>query len=458
MSLVRALAAVVGPEHVLTDPSVTRGYETDWLGRHAGPARLVVRPGTLAEVVGVLGACRLAGVAVVPQGGNTGLVGGGVPHEGEVVLSTRRLLDGFALDEAASQVSVPAGMTVAEVQRRLGPHGLELGVDLASRDSATVGGLVATNAGGLRVPRFGHVRQQLVGVEAVLADGSVLRQMSGLRKDNTGYHWPSLLCGSEGTLAVVTAARLQVFPTPRQRVVLVVGCDDLTACLEIVRALRSPELASAEVVFADGVDRVVARGARRVTSAPCELHVELAGDGDQLAQAARLEGEDVHVATDGPGRQGLWERRERHPEVVSTLPGVPLKLDTAVPLGSLADYEKDVRRAVADADPAALLVMYGHVADGNLHVNVATTRPEAVRDAVLGAVVRHEGSISAEHGIGYDKRDLLHRVRSGDEVAAMRALKAALDPASLLNPCALLPSGRSSGALRGVAGSSSASA
>jgi FAD/FMN-containing dehydrogenase len=446
-----ALASVLGREHVLTDPSLTRTFEEDWLGRYAGPSRAVVRPADTAQVAGVLAVCREAGVAVVPQGGNTGLVGGGVPHHGEVVLSTRRLVHGFELDPVSGHASLPAGMTVAEAQARLRAAGRELGIDLASRDSATAGGLVATNAGGLRVPRFGHVREQLVGIEAVLADGTVVQQMAGLLKDNSGYHLTGLLCGSEGTLGVVTRVRLRTWPVARQRVTVLLAVDDLASCAQVLRAVACPELESAEVVFADGVEHAVALGARRALRepAPCELLLELADRrhagpdllaalADRLADTAAAE---VLVCTDEAGRRGLWDRRERHPEVVTRLPGVPLKLDTAVPLDLLPAYERAVRAAVAAADSDAVTVLYGHVMDGNLHVNVAAAPERAadVRQAVIGAVRAHRGSISAEHGIGRDKRDDLHHVRSGGEIAVMRALKRALDPQAILNPNVLLP-------------------
>ena len=451
--LVSLLAAIVGTEHVLVDPTVTFGFEQDWLGRHAGTSSTVVRPADAVQVAAVLTACRDVGAAVVPQGGNTGLVGGGVPHAGEVVLSTLRLRAGYQLDEAAGQVTLPAGMTVGQAQQRLAAAGWELGVDLASRDSATIGGLVATNAGGLRVPRFGHVREQLVGVEAVLADGTRIRQMSGLLKDNTGYHLPGMLCGSEGTLAVVTAARLQVWPLARQRVTVVLAVPDLASSLTAVRQARKamPTLECAELVFADGVERTLALGARRAfaTQPACELLLECSDRTDAesglleevLALLAVIDPADACVAEEADARTRLWERRERHPELVNRLGGVSVKLDTAVPLAQLPAYELRVRAAVAAADPDAALILFGHVADGNLHVNVATCpeRVEEVRDAVFEAVQAHQGSLSAEHGIGWDKRHRLDWVRSADEIAAMRAIKRGLDPTGLLNPNAVFP-------------------
>ena len=453
MPLLDALAEVVGAEHVLHDADVVGGYETDWLGRRTGSCLAVVRPGDTDQVVEVVRACRAAGVSVVPQGGNTGLVGGGTPQGGEVVLSTRRLLRPAVVDVEAGQVTLSAGTTVAHAQDALTGHGLELGVDLASRDSATLGGIVATNAGGLRVPRFGHVRQQLVGLEAVLADGTVIERLSGLVKDNSGYDLSSLLCGSEGTLGIVTTVRLRVWPQAHQRVTAVLGLPDLAACVRATRRLRDllPQLECVEAVFADGVEQAVALGARRVMDGrpPVELLIEASERSadrepllDKVVDAVGdLPVTAVAVATDPRARDELWQRRERQPELIGRLGGVPLKLDTSVPLGALPAYERDVRAAVAAADPEAPLVLYGHVGDGSLHVNVAAdpSHADAVRDAVFEVVRRHRGSISAEHGIGRDKMHRLSWVRSTPEIAAMRAVKRALDPDGLFNPGVLLP-------------------
>ncbi len=213
-ALARRLIEAVGQDHVLTDPERTRSYETDWTGRWSGRARLVVRPRDTAQVAAVLRACGAAGVGVVPQGGNTGLVGGGVPRGGEVVLSLARLTELGPVDTAAGQVTAGAGVTLRALAEHAARAGLAYGVDFAARDSATVGGTVATNAGGIHVVRHGATRTQVLGLEAVLADGRVLRRMGGLPKDATGYDLPGLLTGSEGTLAVVTAARLRLVGVP----------------------------------------------------------------------------------------------------------------------------------------------------------------------------------------------------------------------------------------------------
>ena len=212
-ALAAELTEVTGPEHVLTDPDVTAGYTTDWTRRFSGQARCVVRPADTGEVAAVLLACGRHGVPVVPQGGNTGLVGGGVPvATGAVVLSARRLRRLDPVDKLSAQVTAGAGVTIAELRAHAAGAGLEYGVDLAARESATVGGTIATNAGGIQTIRYGPTRAQLLGLEAVLADGRVISRLGGIQADNTGYDLTGLLAGSEGTLGVITTARLRLWP------------------------------------------------------------------------------------------------------------------------------------------------------------------------------------------------------------------------------------------------------
>src|SRR5262249_34644953 len=256
-ALLRALAGIVGGPHVLTG-GATAGFAVDWTGRFRGETPAVVRPGDTAGVAAVLALCTDAGVPVVPQGGNTGLVGGGVPLHGELVLSLTRLTRLGPVDREAAQVTAGAGVTLRQV-RDAGP-GLALGVGIASRDSATVGGAVATNAGGVRVLRFGPMRAQLRGIEAVLADGTVVSHLAGLARDNTGYDYPSLLAGSEGTLAVITQARLRLVPRLRGTVTTLAGCGGLDELHALARrAVREvPGLVSAEFFTRAGLDILVA--------------------------------------------------------------------------------------------------------------------------------------------------------------------------------------------------------
>ena len=237
------LRAAVGVEHVLVDADLTASYERDWTGRFAGRAGCVVRPRTTDEVAAVLIACGDAGVPVVVQGGNTGLVGGGIPAGGEVLLSLTRLDELGEVDVSAAQVTVGAGVTLAVLQTHARAAGLDFGVDLAARDSATVGGLVATNAGGIRVLRYGSMRAQLLGAEAVLADGSVVSRLAGLLKDGTGYDLVSLLAGSEGTLGVVTKVRLKLVPRAPARCVALLALTSTQAAVDLLpgRGHLNPE-------------------------------------------------------------------------------------------------------------------------------------------------------------------------------------------------------------------------
>jgi FAD/FMN-containing dehydrogenase len=456
--LTAAFAAIVGSAHVLTDPDARSGHERDWTGRFVGSTPAVVRPGSVGEVAACVGLCAGEGIAVVAQGGNTGLVGGGVPLAGEVVLSTRRLDRLDPVDEVAAQVTAGAGVTLGALQRAAAGHGLRYAVDLAARDSATVGGTVATNAGGLHVVRHGATRAQLAGIEAVLGDGSVVSHLGGLVKDNTGYDLGGLLCGSEGTLGIVTAARLRLVPRPRHAVVALVGMRSAPAAVGAVAAWRRelPDLEAAELFLAAGLDLVCdAFGLRAPFAArpPVYVLVEVAGSTDptdRLAAAlagtgAALHGFDdeaVAVATDEPRRAELWRYREEHTTAINTL-GPPHKLDVTLPLGELGRFVEEVPGVVAGVEPGARTWLFGHVGDGNVHVNVTGLDPDddRVDGAVLEAVAARGGSISAEHGIGTAKRRWLALNRSPAELAAFAAIKRALDPAGILNPNVLLEPG-----------------
>ena len=446
------LAAVVGAAHVLTDADVVAGYTTDWTGRFNGPAALVVRPASTAEVSAVLRVCAEASVPVVVQGGNTGLVGGSVPPPAgrslrlPVLLSTTRLADVGPVDVTAGQVTAGAGATLAAVQAAARAAGLAFAVDLAARDSATIGGMVATNAGGLHVLRYGAMRRQVVGAEIVLADGTVLSRLSGLVKDNTGYDLSQLLVGSEGTLGVVTAVRLRLVPHPPARAVAVLGLGSTAAAVAMASELRQrvDGLSAVEIFYDDGLALVCRHtGAEPPFAArrPVYLLVEVVGRGGVVEELASVLGDlDVDdqstaVAEDEAGAARLWAYRERHTEVVNSL-GVPHKLDVTLPQSALADFEAAVRAHIGARFPDATTVLFGHVGDGNLHVNVVgpPVDDESLDGEILALVASYEGSISAEHGIGRAKVPWLGLSRSPAEMAAMRTLKGALDPQGLLNP------------------------
>ena len=445
-ALAAELTEITGPDHVLTDPDVTAGYTTDWTRRFSGRARCVVRPADTGEVAAVLLACGRHGVPVVPQGGNTGLVGGGVPAaRGAVVLSARRLRRLDPVDTLSAQVTAGAGVTIAELRAHVAGAGLEYGVDLAARESATVGGTIATNAGGIQTIRYGPTRAQLLGLEAVLADGRVISRLGGIQADNTGYDLTGLLAGSEGTLGVITTARLRLWPAAPPTLTVLAGVPGIEAAAVLQAEIRAllPGVRAAEYFEAPGLALVRAHTglpAPLGRDYPAYLLVDAAATEDETERAVVLAPlQDAAVAMDTQARAGLWAYRERHTESISAA-GIPHKLDVALPLGRLAAFRAELDEVIAKADARA--IVFGHIGAGNLHVNVLGPAPDddAVDDAVLRLAAGHGGTISAEHGIGRAKAAVLHLSRSAVEIEAMRAVKAALDPAGLLNPGVLFAS------------------
>lgn len=448
-ALARALAEAVGERNVLADPELRVGYEVDWTRRFRGEAALVVRPGTPEEAAEAVRRCAEAGAPVVPQGGNTGLVGGAVPLGGEVVLSLARLTEVEQVDASAGHVVAGAGLTLAALQAAAREHGLAFGVDFAAREQATVGGMVATNAGGPRVLRHGRMAAQVVGLEAVLADGRVLSRMRAVEKDQAGYDLPRLLCGSEGTLAVVTRARLRLVAAVRKRAAALVAFDDVEEAVAAAERWRRelPGLEALDVVFDNGLARVCAqRRVARPFEAAHALYVLVevtAQDDELLALAAAIDDaagvRDATIADDTTSRERLWLLREGVPEALGAA-GVVHKLDVAVPPAALADFAGQVGERVRALAPEAEVFLIGHLAEGNLHVNVLGLAPddERVDEAVLALVAELGGSVGAEHGIGQAKARFLHLTRGEEDVAAMRAVKHALDPDWRLNPGKLL--------------------
>lgn len=454
------LAGIVGDANVLGDHEVVAGYVVDWTGRFRGHTPVVVRPGNTEEVGEVVSWCAANSVAVVAQGGNTGLVGGSVPLDGEVVLSLLRLNDLGDVDVAAAQVTTGAGATLAAVQDHAGEAGFEFAVDLAARGTATIGGMVATNAGGNRVLRYGPMRASVAGVEAVLGDGSIVSHLGGLVKDNTGYDLAGLLCGSEGTLGIVTRVRLRLVPIAAFRTAALLGLESVDHALECVVAARARAtgLEAAEVFFAEGLDLVCGHLQMAPPFAerhPVYLLLECAAAADPtdgLAESLAPVAADVAataVADTASRREELWRYRDAHTEAINAA-GVPHKLDVTVPAGALARFCDEVRETVASVAPGARTFLFGHLGDGNLHVNVVGSGAgpdqgvddgvdQAVDEAVLDLVAARGGSISAEHGIGTAKSRFLHLARSPSEIAAFRRIKSALDPAGILNPNVLLP-------------------
>lgn len=445
------LRAIVGAEHVLADPEVVRGWSVDWTGRFGVPAALVVRPGSVDEVAAVMRAAAEHRLPLVPQGGNTGLVGGGVPGApGQVVLSLRRLRELGEVDGVTGQVTVGAGVTIAELHAHARAAGWAFGVDHAARDTATVGGAIATNAGGVHVVRYGTMRAQVAGVEAVLADGSVVGSLGGLVKDTAGYDLAGALVGSEGTLGVITRARLRLVPEAPARATAMLRVRDGEAAVRAVGVLRRrvPSLLAVEGIFGDALALAAGRLGVAPPFAPGGVAIlveaaDVRDPEDDLVAALELLGEDaeaVAVAQDARQRDALWALRDGLAEAIASL-GVPHKLDVAVPVPRLPELARRVEELVAGLRPSARVVLFGHLGDGNLHVNVVGAEADDVEldAAVLTLVADLGGTISAEHGVGRAKREWLGLVRSDAEIAAMRALKQALDPAWLLNPGAVLP-------------------
>jgi FAD/FMN-containing dehydrogenase len=447
--IVDRLRDILG-DQVIVDADMVASYTTDWTGRFAGHTMAVVRPASTDQVAGVVSACRELGVPLVPQGGNTGLVGGSVPLHGEVVLSLSRLDTLGTVDAAAGQVTAAAGVALSAVHQAARSAGWAYAVDLASRDSATVGGTIATNAGGTRVLRYGDTRAQVLGVEAVLGTGAVVSHLGGLLKDNTGYHLPSLLCGSEGTLAVVTAARLRLVPALSHRTVAILAFAEVSKAVEASVHLRRSltTLEAAELFLTPGLELVCAvAGLRTPFPAPHPVYllVEVADRTDPTDALAEATGSldglvDVVVATDANRRSELWRYREAHTESINTL-GPPHKLDVTLPHGSLAAFVDQVPDTVRAIAPTARTFLFGHVGDGNIHVNVTGLAPDddRVDDAVVHMVADAGGSISAEHGIGSAKRQWLGLSRTAEEISAFRDIKRALDPDGILNPHVLFP-------------------
>lgn len=448
MNLTERLADIVGPGYVSTDPDVLDGRSVDHTGRYRGHAGLLVRPGSAGEVADVLRACRDAGAYVTVQGGRTSLVAGTVPEHDDVLLSTERLRDVGEVEVAERRIRVGAGVTLAEVQHAATAAGLVFGVDLAARDSATVGGMASTNAGGLRTVRYGNMGEQVVGLDVALPDGTVVRRHSQVRMDNTGYDLASLFIGAEGTLGVITSLDLRLHPAPRSRVTAVCGFADLDALIEAGRAFREMDgIAALELIDARA-SLLTAEHAG--VSAPVEgawlLLIELAGDTDQterLAEAleeAQLAGEPA-VGVDTVAQQRLWQVREAVAEVLGVY-GPPLKFDVSLPLSAIPAFASQAVDLVAEHSPDTIPVLFGHIGEGNLHLNLVRCALESERErnlysAMMALIAELGGNVSSEHGVGTRKRDYVSMSRTAADIAAMRAVKAAFDPTGYLNPAVL---------------------
>jgi FAD/FMN-containing dehydrogenase len=461
-TLLERVAAAVGPSHVLTAPADVEPYLVDHRGRYRGSARAVARPGSTEEVASVVALCRDAGVPIVPQGGNTSLCGAATPGpDGDaIVLSLTRMQRVRAIDVANATMTIEAGATLAQAQQTAAQRGLLFPLSLAAEGSCTIGGNLSTNAGGTAVLRYGNTRELTLGLEVVLADGRVWNGLRGLRKDNTGYDLKHLFIGAEGTLGVITAAVLKLFPAPRSQATALAAVGDVDAAVALLAALRAAlgdrltgfELMSA---FSLALSRKhhpqlpdALPGHRWYALVQVDDASERGQAGDALEDALGHvveEGlvDDATLAQSQMQADALWALRENISEG-QRREGPNIKHDISLPVSAIPAFLRDAGQQLARALPGVRFVTFGHLGDGNLHYNLSGPEGEpaeafmrnlpVVNRIVHDLVTAAGGSISAEHGIGQLKRDELRRYKTPVELDLMRAIKSALDPRGLLNP------------------------
>jgi len=473
-SLLNDLRAIVGAPHVLSDDrDALLPFERDWRKRYHGRCLAVVLPADAAQVAAVVRRCAAEdGVSIVTQGGNTGLVGGGVPDDSrtQVVLSLRRMRAVRRIDADNQTITVEAGLVLQELQQAAADAGLLFPLSLAAEGSCTIGGNLATNAGGTQVLRFGNARELCLGLEVVTASGELWSHLDGLRKDNTGYDLRDLFVGSEGTLGIITAATLRLFPQPRSGVTAWATCRTLGDAVALMRRLRAAfdaELVGFEAMNAESLALV--RHQFTHLRAPLAIDdgaplwsvlIDLASPheeetlraGAERALTAAIEaGElvDVVVAQNETQARAMWALRESIP-LAQSAAGLNIKHDIGVPLSALAEFVDAADAALERVVSGARHITFGHLGDGNLHYNLQAPQGasaaeflEAFEDkanaCVYDVVARFGGTFSAEHGIGRLKRDELAARKPAAALALMKAVKTALDPRGLLNPGVLLP-------------------
>jgi FAD/FMN-containing dehydrogenase len=459
-ALLDRFAAIVGPRYAITDPDAQAPYLVEMRDMFHGRTPVVLRPGSVAEVARILALANETATAMVPQGGNTGLVGGQIPHHGEIVLSLNRLDRIREVDPVSNTMTCEAGVTLLRAREAAA------GVDrlypqlLPSEGTCTIGGNLSTNAGGTAALAYGIARSHVLGLEVVLADGRVLNDLNKLKKDNTGYDLRNLFIGAEGTLGVITAAVLHLVPRPRSVETAFVGVPSPQAALDLL-GLATEHTAggvtSFELMFRDAIEVVLRHDADCRDPLP-QPHlwyvlIELSSQArsglravleDILAEG--LEGglvEDATIAATLEQTKMFWRLRELLGEV-QRHEGGSIKHDISVPVAAVPAFIDEADAALAKLIPGARPLPFGHLGDGNIHYNVVQpvgadkagflARWDDVNAAVFEVVARHGGSISAEHGIGVLKRDLLPTVKDHVAFDLMRALKRTLDPKGILNP------------------------
>ena len=466
-ALLAALREAAGATNVLTEGDLS-AYELDWRKRWRGKAVAVVRPGNTDEVAAVVRACAAHGAGIVAQGGNTGLVGGGVPDASgtQVLLSLTRMNRVREIDAANATMTLEAGCVLKAAQEAAAGQGLLFPLSLAAEGSCTIGGNLATNAGGTQVLRFGNARDLCLGLEVVTAQGEVWSGLSGLRKDNTGYDVRDLIIGSEGTLGIITAATMKLHPLPVSQLTAFAACHDLRGCVALLQLTRrhlGASLNGFEVMGAPALE-LVARHfpqlPRPLPAAPWTVLLECAdAESEALArprfeallQAALEAGciVDAVLAESMAQARALWHVRESIP-LAQAMEGPNIKHDIALPVSAIVDFVQHTDTALQAGFPGSRVINFGHLGDGNLHYNLQAahgvsaqdfldTQEEAVNRLVYDAVVARGGSISAEHGIGALKCAELQQRKSPVALAMMRAIKQALDPKGTLNPGRVLP-------------------
>ncbi len=452
-----SLCEILGARGV-RDSAALAGQDPGYHPQNLAGSFLVL-PESTDQVAAVVRLCRQAGRALVPQGGLTGLVGGGAAQAGDVLLSLRRLNRIHRLDAASQTLDLDAGVTLEQAQALAAEAGLDPGIDLAARGSASVGGLVATNAGGIRAFRFGTMRQRVLGLEAVLADGSVYSDLRGLLKNTTGYDLKQLFVGAEGTLGIVTRAVLRLEPLQRPGATALLGLPDVDAAITIAARLRrehAERLFACEILWHDYLQCTAApMGDSAPSLAPCPLYllVELAEDrhldaGEALT--ALLEDcfedglvEDALLAANETQRLAIWRLREDSDAAIHA--GVDsLSFDVSLPVPALAGYVERIRRRLDDLVKGMQVFLFGHFLDGNLHVMLAADVPllplhQAVEEILYGELGECAGVISAEHGIGLEKKEALGRYADPLKLALMAQIKELLDPSGLFNPGKVIP-------------------
>ena len=456
------LRALVGAHHVLTEGDLS-AWEQDWRRRWHGKALAVVRPGSTAEVAAVVRACAQHGVTVVPQGGNTGLVGGGVPDTSgtQVLLSLQRLNRIRAVDEANLTITVDAGCVLQTIQQTAQSHGFLFPLSLAAEGSCTIGGNLATNAGGTQVLRWGNARELCLGLEVVTPQGEVWEGLSGLRKDNTGYDLRDLFIGSEGTLGIITAATMKLAPLPAASTTALAACETLAQCVDLLKLARDrlgSGLTGFEAMNRFSLDLVAKHFPTLPRALPGATWTVLLEHSDNESEAhARslfeaLLGEaleaglvsDAVVAESIAQSRALWHVRESIP-LAQAEEGTNIKHDVSVPVSAIAAFVERTDAALQTYMPGIRLVDFGHLGDGNLHYNVQAPvgvasaaflaeHEHAINSIVFDAVAAFGGSFSAEHGIGLLKREELAQRKSPVALRMMRSIKAALDPQGVMNP------------------------